>query len=141
LETKKRIKKGLPVSYLVETNKRFLVFVPKVRWFPRMHGDFVHANVKHRQEKVQGMRNENLHILSRQQYLNVVVTFPGIDVIILGADDEMFTENALVQIAGRVGRKSDCPTGLVLAYVEHVTLKVKAANVKLYNSIVWGEIA
>ena len=173
-ELKKRIKKGLPVSYLplrfhqhllpeiqlvrlsnwrkklprkfrkqlsylVETNKRFLVFVPKVsdlkpvqetirRWFPRMHGDFVHANDKHRQEKVQSMRNENLQYLVTTTILERGVTFPGIDVIILGADDEMFTENALVQIAGRVGRKSDCPTGLVLAYVEHVTLKVKAAQ-------------
>jgi len=93
-----------------------------------MHGDFVHANDKHRQEKVQGMRNENLQYLVTTTILERGVTFPGIDVIILGADDEMFTENALVQIAGRVGRKSDSPTGLVLAYVEHVTLKVKAGQ-------------
>lgn len=127
------------LSHLVESNKRFLIFVPKVadlkpvhdtinRWFPKMRGDFVHANDKRRQEKVKSMRNEEVQYLVTTTILERGVTFPGINVIILGADDEMFTENALVQIAGRVGRKSDCPTGLVLAYVEHVTLKVKVAQ-------------
>lgn len=127
------------LSHLVESNKRFLIFVPKVadlkpvhdtinRWFPKMRGDFVHANDKRRQEKVKSMRNEEVQYLVTTTILERGVTFPGINVIILGADDKMFTENALVQIAGRVGRKSDCPTGLVLAYVEHVTLKVKAAQ-------------
>ena len=41
------------------------------------------------------------------------MTFPGIDVMVLGSEDEVFTRSALVQIAGRVGRKSDCPTGKV----------------------------
>jgi len=53
----------------------------------------------------------------------------------LGAEEETFSENALVQIAGRVGRDNKRPTGLVRAYVQHINLKVLAAKrqIKLMN--------
>ncbi len=56
------------------------------------------------------MRNEELDFLITTTILERGVTFPGIDVIVLKADDEIFSAAALVQIAGRVGRNSDRPT-------------------------------
>ena len=74
------------------------------------------------------MRDGEIQYLMTTTILERGVTFPGIDVLILGADDKVFSENALVQIAGRVGRSVTRPYGLVLAYVQHINLKVLAAQ-------------
>ena len=63
--------------------------------------------------KVENMRRQIYGFLLTTTILERGVTFPGIDVMVLGSEDEVFTRSALVQIAGRVGRKSDCPTGKV----------------------------
>lgn len=39
------------------------------------------------------------------------MTFPSIDVAVIGADHEVFDEAALIQIAGRAGRSADDPDG------------------------------
>ena len=44
------------------------------------------------------------------------VTIPSLDVAVLGSEAQIFTESALVQIAGRVGRSKDDPTGDVVFY-------------------------
>ena len=44
------------------------------------------------------------------------VTIPRLHVAVVGAEEEIFTESALVQIAGRVGRSVDFPTGEVIFF-------------------------
>ncbi|MGY3743304.1 DEAD/DEAH box helicase [Leuconostoc inhae] len=138
-------RKKLPLKFLRQINqfnqtkRRFLIFVPKVsdlvgvyqnirKHFPEISGDHVYAGDPKRQEKVQNMRNKKIQYLVTTTILERGVTFPGIDVLILGADEKIFSENALVQIAGRVGRNKDRPTGLVKAYVQHTNFKVIAAQ-------------
>lgn len=138
-------RKKLPSKFLRQikqfnqTQRRFLIFVPKVsdligvyqninKHFPKMLGDHVYAGDLKRQEKVQNMRDQTIQYLVTTTILERGVTFPGIDVLILGADEKIFSENALVQIAGRVGRNKDRPTGLVKAYVQHTNFKVYAAQ-------------
>ena len=60
------------------------------------------------------MRQNEINFLITTTILERGVTFPGIDVFVLGADDDVFSSAALVQIAGRVGRKIDRPTGDVI---------------------------
>ena len=57
------------------------------------------------------MRNGTIPILLTTTILERGVTIPNIDVAVVGAEDDTFTESALVQIAGRVGRSPDYPTG------------------------------
>ncbi|MFK4997169.1 hypothetical protein ACI2OX_04930 [Bacillus sp. N9] len=45
------------------------------------------------------------------------VTFPNIDVAVIGAEDDIFTEAALVQISGRVGRSSEFPNGTITFFI------------------------
>jgi competence protein ComFA len=73
----------------------------------------VHAEDPERKEKVQQMRNKELVLLLTTTILERGVTFPNIDVAVIGAEDPIFTESALVQIAGRAGRSADHPTGNV----------------------------
>jgi competence protein ComFA len=73
----------------------------------------VHAEDPDRKEKVQLLRKKELALLLTTTILERGVTFPNIDVAVIGAEDSIFTESALVQIAGRAGRSADHPTGTV----------------------------
>ncbi|MBB1080365.1 DEAD/DEAH box helicase family protein [Limosilactobacillus sp. STM2_1] len=107
---------------------RFLLFVPHVAdlpliytaiqsYFPRHHFTTVHANDPDRLIKVQRMRDGKYDFLITTSILERGVTFPEIDVYVLGADEGVFTSSALVQIAGRAGRAQSRPTGNVILWV------------------------
>ena len=117
-----------------QQHQRFLLFVPRIQqlapvfavlqhYFPHMTGETVYSADPERLTKVQQMRNQQFQYLVTTTILERGVTFPGIDVIVLGADDEVFSTAALVQIAGRVGRSSERPTGLVW-FICHSQIRV-----------------
>lgn len=104
----------------VQERKQALIFIPKIALLeqtlqiirqiePTAEG--VHADDPKRKEKVQKMRNKEILFLVTTTILERGVTFPNIDVAVLGAEDRIFTESALVQIAGRVGRSALYPNG------------------------------
>ncbi|MGX6409766.1 helicase-related protein [Weissella confusa] len=122
-----------------QTGQRFLLFVPAVADLDTVltmvqHGTSdmaiaaTHAPDSERQAKVQAMRDESLQALITTTILERGVTFPGIDVIILGADDAVFSQAALIQIAGRCGRSSSRPFGKVTAFVQERTQTLLAAR-------------
>lgn len=121
------------------TGQRFLLFVPTVadllpvatiiqQACPQLAVSTVHAKDAERLTKVQTMRERNVQGLITTTILERGVTLPDIDVLILGADDQTFSPNALVQIAGRAGRKPTRPTGLVLALVTSKSWRVWSAR-------------
>nr|WP_225429676.1 helicase-related protein [Lentilactobacillus parafarraginis] len=81
-----------------------------------------------RLEKVAAMRSRSLDFLITTTILERGVTFPGIDVLVLKADDRIFSSAALVQIAGRVGRNTERPGGQVLLYCSTRSSSVKACD-------------
>lgn len=129
-----KLEKGrLPRSLIVQMqqrlkhNIRFLLFVPHVAQLPAVQTSLqhtfpneqivtVHAGDPDRLEKVQLMRSEEINFLVTTTILERGVTFPGIDVFVLGADDAVFSSAALVQIAGRAGRNVARPTGDVIFF-------------------------
>ena len=75
------------------------------------------------------MRAGELDFLITTTILERGVTFPGIDVCVINAHEEEFSREVLVQIAGRVGRTADCPTGEVV-YVHNGKTKAMVQAVK-----------
>nr|WP_100332375.1 DEAD/DEAH box helicase [Bacillus xiapuensis] len=73
----------------------------------------VHAEDPDRQQKIMRMRQQELVLLLTTTILERGVTFPNADVAVIGAEEDIFTESALVQIAGRAGRSADFPHGEV----------------------------
>lgn len=71
----------------------------------------VHAGDADRREKVDRFRNGETRVLVTTTILERGVTVPHVEVGILGADHDVFTERALVQMAGRVGRSAQAPDG------------------------------
>lgn len=147
-----QVKKGtLPASLLrrmrlaVANKHRFLLFVSHVddlapvaaacrRSLTGLKFTTVHASDPHRLSKVQGMRDHLYTFLITTSILERGVTFPEIDVLVLGADDEIFSTAALVQIAGRAGRSVKRPTGHVGFWVSAHRKNVQQA-VRQINSM------
>jgi competence protein ComFA len=104
----------------LQNEKQALIFFPNIRLMEKAISifhtidpkiDSVHAEDPLRKEKVQAMRNHETPILLTTTILERGVTLPNIDVAIVGAEEYIFTESALVQISGRVGRSSMYPSG------------------------------
>lgn len=124
---RKQLSKGkLPknvVQWLKErlaSGKQAFLFVPSVRLIDevvdlcreldqRIEG--VHAEDPERREKVLRFRSGDMPIIVTSTILERGVTIPNSDVAVLGSEDGIFTESALVQISGRVGRSASYPNG------------------------------
>ncbi|MEG9295787.1 DEAD/DEAH box helicase [Mangrovibacillus sp. Mu-81] len=106
-------------------SKQTLIFFPSVQAMENALPLFqeldpsiqsVHAEDPDRKEKVQKLRDNETPVLLTTTILERGVTIPNIDVAVLGAEEKIFTESALVQIAGRAGRSAEFPKGDVVYF-------------------------
>ena len=121
-------KKKIPQELYLWMKKRldektpFLIFVSTIgqipaveemmsRAFSNASFSSVSSQEEQRQERIQQMRDGKLDFLITTTILERGVTFYGIDVAVTEAQEEIFTREVLVQIAGRVGRSVDHPGG------------------------------
>ena len=108
---RKHMEKGSPI-FLFVPNIALLEKVVKI--IKKEHGELVagvHAKDQKRKEKVADFRKGKIKILVTTTILERGVTVADVQVGVLGAEEDVFTESALVQIAGRVGRSSHYPNG------------------------------
>lgn len=139
LQLKSRIPKNIYrwIQSRIDANKQAFLFVPQVdalheivtilkKENSRIEG--VHAQDQDRQQKVNAFRTGEITILVTTTILERGVTVPNIDVAVLGAEDKVFTESALVQIAGRVGRSAEHPTGEIVFFHYGKTTEMVAAK-------------
>lgn len=98
-----------------ERNRQFLFFVPSIDVAERVKAILkvpaVYADDPERKTKVEQFRRGEIKALVTTTILERGVTIPSIDVAVLGSERDIFTESALVQIAGRVGRSAQDPYG------------------------------
>ncbi|HFU3730402.1 TPA: DEAD/DEAH box helicase [Streptococcus suis] len=115
-----------------------LIFVPEIskgqefakiieKTFPDETIGFVSSQTENRLEIVEGFRNKDVTILISTTILERGVTFPGVDVIVVQANHYLYTSSSLVQIAGRVGRSMERPTGLLQFFHEGSTRSIEKA--------------
>lgn len=107
------------MSHLTASRPVFL-FVPQISYIASLATSLqtvdaritgVHAQDRDRKEKVASFRNGDIPLLVTSTILERGVTVKNLQVAVLGAEEDIFTESALVQIAGRVGRNAEYPTG------------------------------
>lgn len=112
------------VVALLQSGGQWLVFAPTVsaseeicRALREVLGSqvgFCHSKVAERRQTIEAFRAGLLRVLVSTSVLERGVNFPRIQVMVLYADHSIFSTSALVQMAGRVGRSADAPSGLVL---------------------------
>lgn len=95
--------------------------------FPDEKIGFVASTSKDRLEQVEAFRKGKLTILISTTILERGVTFPKVDVFVLEANHQLFTKSSLVQIAGRVGRSRERPTGDLYFFHDGLTSSIKKA--------------
>nr|WP_175354289.1 DEAD/DEAH box helicase [Bacillus sp. FJAT-27986] len=104
----------------IECKNPFLIFFPNIalmeKALPLFQGYApeilsVHAEDSERKDKIMKLRRGEIQGLLTTTILERGVTIPKLNVAVIGAEDEIFTESALVQIAGRIGRSKDHPRG------------------------------
>ncbi|MCI1880897.1 MAG: DEAD/DEAH box helicase family protein [Sporolactobacillus sp.] len=120
------------------SGRPLLCFVPSVGMAAAVAGLFraekigpvagVHAEDPQRHAKVSCFRNGQLRVLVTTTILERGVTVPRVDVVVFGADDPLFDERALVQIAGRVGRSPKTSAGEVVFFHNGRTLEMLRAR-------------
>lgn len=128
------------IVQVIKADHPLLLFVPRIEEIPlylqalrqvkgleqvKMTG--VHASDPERLAKVEAFRERKLDLLVTTTILERGVTFKNVWVIILAADDPIYSSASLVQIAGRVGRDKNDPNGLVLFCYHKYTSAIDAA--------------
>lgn len=141
---KKRLEKGkLPKNIItwaaeqMQKERQAFLFVPEIKvlhdvvpLLKKLNSavEGVHAEDPQRKEKVRAFRNGRIPIIVTTTILERGVTVPGTDAAVLGAEETIFTESALVQISGRVGRSMNNPTGSVIFFHYGKTNEMIAAK-------------
>lgn len=137
-------KQKLPARFLRYVRKQqqsrfpLLIFFPHIelglrfteslkKYFPDESIDFISSLSLDRLEKVEQFRNGQIQLLVSTTILERGVTFPGVDVFVMVANHRLFTKTALIQIAGRVGRSQNRPTGTLIFFHNGLNKAIKKA--------------
>ncbi|MFC0559279.1 DEAD/DEAH box helicase [Halalkalibacter alkalisediminis] len=137
-------KKKLPPVLItwLQTNKPLLLFVPSLQTLQLISSLLqlyqikhlaVHAKEPNRHRYVEAFRNGNVRLMVTTTILERGVTFADVQVAVFGAEDPIFEESALVQIAGRAGRKKEAPTGDVVYFHYGVSQEMKRARTHIQH--------
>lgn len=129
-------------------DKQLFIFVPKIKLIPALVRSLrerlpqvaiegTSSQDPERADKVIQFRQGVFRVLVTTTILERGVTVPKTDVLILHADDDIFDESALVQMAGRSGRASSDPIGKVRFLAKDKTMsQVKAIKqIKMMNHL------
>ncbi len=135
---------GFDFLYLTKTLKRFkkekkpvLVFVPTISECEELYnklkqcfknGYYVHSKLPERSEIIKHFKAQKYQYLITTAVLERGVTIRNLQVIVYHSDSELYDEHALIQIAGRVGRKSDAPDGEVIFIGTTITKSMEKAR-------------
>lgn len=107
----------------IKEKKPTFIFVPTIKLCEELYqklkkfyptGHYVHSKVESRSIIIKSFKNGYYDYLVTTAVLERGVTVRNLQVIIFGADNGIYDASALIQIAGRVGRKYDAFTGEVI---------------------------
>ena len=118
------------VKQYLKENKQVFIFAPTINKCESIYrylntfikgGNYVHSKRDNRAEIINQFRNKMYQYLVTTSVLERGVTVRNLQVIICQSDHKIYEKGTLIQIAGRVGRKADAPTGEVIFLCKKVT--------------------
>lgn len=131
LKDKKPVLVFTPTIEIAENTYNFLKVFLK-------YGNVVHSKKEDREKLVQDFKDGELKYLVTTSILERGITIKNMQVIVSNSDHPLYNQHTLIQISGRVGRKSDAYDGEVIYVCSKVTesmrqsvLKIKEANAYL----------
>lgn len=121
----------------LQNDQPFLIFFPTIDLmeralplFHQIHLDIlaVHAEDSERKEKVLKLRHGKVCGLLTTTILERGITIPNVQVAVVGAEEQIFTSSALIQISGRVGRSIDFPSGDLVFFHHGISFEMDKAK-------------
>ena len=123
------------VNKMLKVGKQVFIFTPTISmceetatflgFFFMNKGTFVHSKREDRPKVISDFRKKKYSYLVTTAVLERGVTVKDLQVIVYHAEHKIYDQYSLVQIAGRVGRKADCPTGEVIYIASRVTSEME----------------
>ncbi len=124
------------IKQYIKSQKQLIIFSPTIdiaktifavisKFCPR--GEIVHSKRSDTSKIINDFKNQKYDYLVSTAILERGITIKGLQVIIFGADSDIFDEYSLVQIAGRVGRDKNDPKGEVIFLANKGNASIKKA--------------
>ncbi len=119
-----------------QQNKPVFIFTPTISECEKVHSvlrflfkdiRYVHSKCGDRAETIDDFRKGKFKLLVTTAVLERGVTVKDLQVVVFNAHHKLYTSAALVQIAGRAGRKKECPTGEVIFIANKKTKEMENA--------------
>ena len=135
------------LKHYIENGKQIFIFTPTIKICKKTYsflklfiknGACVHSKKANRNTIIESFRNKEIDYLVTTAVLERGVTIKDVQVIVFFANNSIYNDGSLTQIAGRVGRKADAPDGDVVFMATEITKdmtksieNIKKANEKL----------
>lgn len=110
----------------IELGKKLQLILQKE--LPKEKVGFIASESENRKEISQQFKSGGYTILIATTVLERGVTFPRIDCFVFASHHRIFTTESLVQIAGRVGRDKNRPTGQLILFHQGFTRAMRQMN-------------
>jgi len=122
----------LPIMVFVP-EKRDLKILGKALKKVKLNYLAVHSGTPCITQILEKFRSKEVMILLTTTLLERGVTFENVQVLVYRASHPVFTRSTLIQIAGRVGRKPNYPTGEVVMIGKYISKEMKACRSHLIS--------
>lgn len=129
----------------INNQKYVFIYVPSIKEGYKLHkylnkyfnNIFVYSSIDNKEEIMKNIRNKSHRVIITTTILERGVTYKDLQVFVYKANEYIFDKQTLIQIAGRVGRTIDCPSGDVYFLTSKVTQEIKEAikEIKKYNAM------
>lgn len=129
------------IKQYIKQNKQVLIFVPTIYFSKKIYfylknlvkpGYFVNSQCEDRYQIIENFKHKKFKYLITTAVLERGITLPNLQVIIFKADHEIYSEETLSQISGRVGRKKEFPNGEVI-YLSDKKTKAMVDSISRIN--------
>lgn len=124
------------INFFYNRNRQLLIFVStitngyifsEILTKQSITHHFIYSTHPKRSQILEQFQNKQITVLLTTTILERGVTFDDIDVLIIDSDNSFYNKAALVQIAGRVGRKIEFQQGQVYFCYRYYTETIKSA--------------
>ena len=128
---------------LSETDFPLLVFAPTIEECENLYtllkiiakqGYLVHSKRKDRAKTIQKFRDKKFRYLVTTSVLERGITLKNLQVIVFNSSSFIYTKEALIQIAGRVGRKIGATNGEVIFIGQRKTEEMVQARATIQDA-------
>ncbi len=139
------------IKYFLDNGKKLFIFVPTVDQSIKLakvlglffhNGTYINSKRENNESLIEEFKNGKYDYLVTTAVLERGVTIKDLQVIVFHADSEIYDDHALIQIAGRAGRKKDAPEGKVIfigkrktEHMERAINEIVTANKELQNML------